>query len=293
MTSSSSLPPPAVKRQNRALTDDFLAIAPLSASHVPVVAKLLHDVFAFDNYSWGKALGKTSSDGLLQYLQGMHLPPLPDNGMGSLVAFARRSVVSGDADSAETRDEMALVGALTIDPMEERFDPNKKKKKKRKTEETSPGGGGEEDEEDESRNPIAAIMNTANVLFWDHLDKKTAGGKPVGCHEIAYFAFLGVEGIARRLGVGARLVREAEEHLTSPKLRVAKSRNEQPDAWRALPRVRVGAAFCTSPKSRDLFGKEGFEVVNTIEYSKFEMDGMGTPFASLPDGLYVMVKWYT
>jgi ribosomal protein S18 acetylase RimI-like enzyme len=124
---------------------------------------------------------------------------------------------------------------------------------------------------DEATQPIPAILRAAHTLFWSELavrrkeTSETAGN-------ICYFAFLAVDGAYRRKHIGDTLVLRGMEEAKRCGFRVA-------------------VAFCTSPKSSNLFARVGFERWASIIYSEFKLPSDGSiPFHSLPDSTDIMVK---
>jgi GNAT superfamily N-acetyltransferase len=155
---------------------------------------------------------------------------------------------------ALTDDGKQVIGILTL----ENF--------KKSDEEYSKQG------EETQTQPIPAILNTCHTIFWNELAQRKHENK-VTCGEICYFAFLGVSSEHRRQRIGEHLVIKGVE-------------NAKIDGY------RIGLAFCTSPKSRALFEKLGFESWGEVVYKDFKLPSDGSiPFASIPDSTTVMCKY--
>jgi len=125
---------------------------------------------------------------------------------------------------------------------------------------------------DERSQAIPAILRACHNLFWRELE----GRKGLHKHNvgpISYFAFLAVDPGYRRHRVGFKLVEKGVEESIRAGFKVA-------------------VAFCTSPKSADLFTKNGFECWGNIVYKEFRLPSDGSiPFQSLPDSTAVMVRF--
>ena len=115
---------------------------------------------------------------------------------------------------------------------------------------------------------IMAILARGERAFFDGLPSKL-GFPPT--ERTAYLAFLGTSPAFRKRGVADALVRAS--------LDVAKKRG-----------FRVAMALCTSPASTRIMSRAGFECWDQVEYASFSMPNGRVPFASLPDGMSVMVR---
>ena len=127
--------------------------------------------------------------------------------------------------------------------------------------------------DDEFGQPIPAILRKCHTLFWSELFMRT-GKTPQTIGPVCYFAFLAVHGSYRRRHIGEALVQRGVEEARKC-------------GFQTL------VAFCTSPRSANLFGKCGFERWASIKYTEFKLPSDGsTPFSSLPDSTAVMVKLF-
>lgn len=119
--------------------------------------------------------------------------------------------------------------------------------------------------------PIESLMFSCRFQFIDNLlaASPSLSSEEASRLNCGYIAWMAVDPSLRRNGLCLALVQEATR------------------------RMQMGydciIAYCTSPKSRNVFLKAGYEVWGEIKYSTFEVNG-SCPYESLPDEVSIMVK---
>ena len=119
--------------------------------------------------------------------------------------------------------------------------------------------------------PIESLMFNCRFKFIDTLLTSSPSLTATQASELhcGYIAWMAVDPSLRRNGMCLAMVQEA-------------TRRMQTDYDYVI-------AYCTSPKSRKVFLKAGYDVWGEIKYSSFEVNG-NCPYESLPDEVSIMVK---
>jgi RimJ/RimL family protein N-acetyltransferase len=119
--------------------------------------------------------------------------------------------------------------------------------------------------------PIEALLGECRLSFIDAfcLRNPTVTNDQARSIPCGYIAWMAVSPEYRRRGSCLAMVSAATDILGG--------------------QCKYSVAYCTSPKSKFVFLKAGYEVWGQIKYSSFEVDG-ACPFESIPDEVSIMVK---
>ena len=129
-----------------------------------------------------------------------------------------------------------------------------------------------------SSEPISAMMTTCRTRFLNALKERNASltEEQIMGLKCGYIGWMAVHSSQRRKGICLTLVQQATHEMDKAG-------------------VSFVIAYCTSPKSRAVFLKAGYEVWAEVRYANFHVrenkyQGGEFPYRNIPDEVSIMVK---